>query len=248
MKTIGKRISSIRKNAHMTQAEFALEVGVATGYLSQIETGVGNPGGALVKLIAARFRVCEEWLTTGNGPQYMTELDASMDKVEAAPESTLPPSKRRSFFAKQMRHMIDLLNGGNLSKFSKNAKISRTTVDSWVKEIAEPKRDNLQKLLDYTKQTEEFFFPKTQEESSSTAVEKVVRSSNIVEMEHINIIPGFKDKPTARNIATLLLEMERIDPEALPFVESYLEGQVQLLRRQAKKNSLQRRGKKVRER
>lgn len=113
MGTIGKRIRSIRKNAHMTQAKFSLEVGIVTGYLSQIETGAGNPGSALLKLIAARFQVCEEWLNTGNGPQYITEVDTSIDKAEATPESTLPLNNQQIEGTERLHQMLDeILDSG----------------------------------------------------------------------------------------------------------------------------------------
>lgn len=59
----------------------------------------------------------------------------------------------------------------------------------------------------------------------------------VVEREHIAIIPDFTDKPRAKRINVLLLEMEKLDFDAVSDIELYVDAQVQLLRQLKKKEA-----------
>lgn len=75
MDTIGKRVKKVRIDAGIKQGELGSEIGIAESYVSKIEIGAANPGRAVLKSICARFGVNEEWLLTGEGPQYIALRD-----------------------------------------------------------------------------------------------------------------------------------------------------------------------------
>lgn len=51
--------------------------------------------------------------------------------------------------------------------------------------------------------------------------------SNVIEIEHSDIIQQFKDKALAKDINKDLLDLERVDPEAFKKVGSYIKGMVE---------------------
>jgi len=69
--TVGERIYKIRKEARLTQAEFAKEFGISTNYVGQLELGKRNPGPRLIKDICSAYQIRVEWAETGNGPMHL---------------------------------------------------------------------------------------------------------------------------------------------------------------------------------
>lgn len=49
----------------MTQRQFAKRVGVSQGYLSALENGEKEPGGAVLLAISREFGKSVDWLLTG---------------------------------------------------------------------------------------------------------------------------------------------------------------------------------------
>ena len=49
---------------------------------------------------------------------------------------------------------------------------------------------------------------------------------NVIEIQHIDIVRNFKDKPRAKAINQALLELERTSPSAFEAIESYIKGMV----------------------
>jgi transcriptional regulator with XRE-family HTH domain len=60
----GRRIRELR-GFYMTQREFAERVGVSQGYLSALENGEKEPGGAVLLAIGREFGKSVDWLLTG---------------------------------------------------------------------------------------------------------------------------------------------------------------------------------------
>lgn len=65
MLTLGERIRTIRKGAHLTQAEFAAELRISRPHLNKLENNKENPSGTLVRLISALFQIDEDWIKRG---------------------------------------------------------------------------------------------------------------------------------------------------------------------------------------
>ena len=78
--TEGERIKQIRKNAKMTQVEFAKRIGVTQPAITKIENnGVNNITEAMRKSICREFRVDPIWLSTGEGNMF---IDQSVELIE----------------------------------------------------------------------------------------------------------------------------------------------------------------------
>jgi hypothetical protein len=54
--------------------------------------------------------------------------------------------------------------------------------------------------------------------------------SNAIELQHMELVKGFKDKPRALNINHYLMELEQLDSDSLKRVESYIKGTVDTVR------------------
>ncbi len=66
LKALGGRLRELR-GFHLTQEEFAKELGVSQSQLSKYERGVASPPADILFLVKKRFRVSVDWLLTGEG-------------------------------------------------------------------------------------------------------------------------------------------------------------------------------------
>lgn len=73
MTTLAERIKKVRKDAKLTQPEFAKEVGVGWGAVAGWEQGKIKPGDSRLYVIADRFAVNLDWLQAGEGNVYKKE-------------------------------------------------------------------------------------------------------------------------------------------------------------------------------
>ena len=78
-----EQIRLIRKNAQLTQAEFAKSLGVSTSTIASIENGTRDIPKNLMKKLVKEKRISAEWLLTGEG-NISTEL------VPAVKQSSIP--------------------------------------------------------------------------------------------------------------------------------------------------------------
>ena len=65
-KAVGRRIRELR-GFDMSQADLAKRIGVTQAYLSMIERGKREIGGAILLTISREFQRSIEWLLTGEG-------------------------------------------------------------------------------------------------------------------------------------------------------------------------------------
>lgn len=65
------RIKQIRKNANLTQDEFATKVGSKRNTIANYELGRSEPSSAIFSIICREFGVSEEWLRSGEGEMYV---------------------------------------------------------------------------------------------------------------------------------------------------------------------------------
>lgn len=90
---MNQRIKELRKILGLSQEEFAAQLGLTRGAITNIEHNKTEPKPLLVQLICKEFKVNEIWLRTGVGDpfqkkersQEMTELYA--DLMNDRPES-----------------------------------------------------------------------------------------------------------------------------------------------------------------
>ena len=67
---MNSRIKQIRKDAGLTQTEFANRLGLSQNYIAQIECNSRCPSDRTAADICKIFNVNEEWLRTGRGEMY----------------------------------------------------------------------------------------------------------------------------------------------------------------------------------
>lgn len=73
------RIEYIRKNAGLTQEQFADKIGLSRNYLWMLESGSRVPSDRTIKDICREFSVDETWLRTGEGEPFREpEVDAQL--------------------------------------------------------------------------------------------------------------------------------------------------------------------------
>ena len=67
------RIKVVRKNARLTQTEFAERIGATRAMIASYEGGAVVPADTVLKLISRDFNVSYSWLKTGEGPMEIPE-------------------------------------------------------------------------------------------------------------------------------------------------------------------------------
>lgn len=69
MSTINERFREIREELEQSQESFAQKASRSRSEIKNIEYGKTTPKPEVVKAICAAWGICEEWLTTGEGPK-----------------------------------------------------------------------------------------------------------------------------------------------------------------------------------
>lgn len=83
---IGSRIRTVRKNQKMTLKEMSKKLGIAIGYLSDIENGNANPGPHFFLNLVEQFNTNLDYIFLGQGGMYYP-LDKikSIDTISTEP-------------------------------------------------------------------------------------------------------------------------------------------------------------------
>lgn len=78
-----ERIRKVRKEAGLTQEQFAQKLGLSRNHIAQVETGKGTASERTLRDICKEFNINYKWLTKGIEPMY-EELDvSSMARIDA---------------------------------------------------------------------------------------------------------------------------------------------------------------------
>lgn len=72
---VNDRIKKIRKDAGLTQEQFAKKLGVKRNTVATYEMGRSTPIDAAIASICREFGVNEDWLRNGNEPMYLPAGD-----------------------------------------------------------------------------------------------------------------------------------------------------------------------------
>jgi transcriptional regulator with XRE-family HTH domain len=83
-KDIGTRIKAIRKTLRLNQKEMAEKLNTLNTYISEIETGKGNPGHTFFFKFAYTFSVSLNFLFFGQGDMFL-ETDPKIEPGENKP-------------------------------------------------------------------------------------------------------------------------------------------------------------------
>lgn len=84
MKTDFERLRELRKHFKLSQTEFAEKIGVTRSVIKNLELGVVDIKDHMLKLIAATFKVNEEWLRNGTGEMLIQTPKNILDELVAA--------------------------------------------------------------------------------------------------------------------------------------------------------------------
>jgi transcriptional regulator with XRE-family HTH domain len=85
MSEIGYRIKCIRKENNLNQIQFAKNIGISQGNLSEIEIGNSNPSAETLISIRTQYNVNLNWLLTGvieeDGITYEDDYEKTLIEV-----------------------------------------------------------------------------------------------------------------------------------------------------------------------
>jgi transcriptional regulator with XRE-family HTH domain len=104
--TVNQRIKEIRQSLNKSQREFAKEVYVSNGYLSEIETGHKEVNNRLIHLIASAFSVNKRWLLTGEGRMFNSTPEEKLERMTNLFNELRP--EFQEFVLKQIDELIEL--------------------------------------------------------------------------------------------------------------------------------------------
>jgi transcriptional regulator with XRE-family HTH domain len=89
-KDIGDRIKAVRLPNNLTQQLFAESLGIAQGYLSELEKGIKMPSDTFLIALSYRYEINMDWLLAGKGEmsragvKQSLNLDFMREVIEAA--------------------------------------------------------------------------------------------------------------------------------------------------------------------
>jgi transcriptional regulator with XRE-family HTH domain len=115
---IGARIKAVRIQNGLPQHAFAKSIGIAQGYLSELETGVKTPSETLLIALSYSFEIGIEWLMSGKGQmagpkpkqtldlEFMKEIIETAEAVFEQEQVKFPPRKKAELLVLLYETMI----------------------------------------------------------------------------------------------------------------------------------------------
>ena len=104
---MNERILELRKSLNLSQTEFAEQIGLKQGSLSDLETGRAKINERIIILICSKFNVNMEWLKTGNGNMFI-EYDKKHDEFFSVFQNLKEPLQ--DFLIRTARDLLDTQN------------------------------------------------------------------------------------------------------------------------------------------
>jgi len=102
--TENERFALVRKTLKLTQREFAERISVATGFIASMEIGDRKVNPRIMKLVSSVFNVNLQWLETGEGDMFYTDMETEITEIISLYRRLNP------FFKKFiMRQLYDLI-------------------------------------------------------------------------------------------------------------------------------------------
>ncbi|MEA5000217.1 MAG: helix-turn-helix transcriptional regulator [Candidatus Limiplasma sp.] len=83
---LGERVKAVRKDANLTQTQFAERLGVKQNTIAQIEIGRREPSEQLIISICREYGVAYEWLVDGIEPMHPPQSDSDIELLTRAME------------------------------------------------------------------------------------------------------------------------------------------------------------------
>ena len=84
-----ERLKEVRKALNMKQGDFAKELSITQGHLSDLENGRKEVSERLINILVLKFNISEDWLRTGKGDMFNPmsedeELDLYIGRVSGS--------------------------------------------------------------------------------------------------------------------------------------------------------------------
>ena len=106
--TVNERIKEIRNTLNKSQREFAHDVYVSYGYLSEVENGRKEAKDRLIHLISSAFSVNKHWLLTGEGRMFNSTAEERMERMTGLFNELYP--EYQDFVLRQIDELLELQN------------------------------------------------------------------------------------------------------------------------------------------
>ena len=81
--SIHERIREIRQSLGLSQAKFAKDISISSGYVAGLELGNRKVNDRMIKLICTQYNVNEAWLRDGTGEMFRSASDHRLERIIA---------------------------------------------------------------------------------------------------------------------------------------------------------------------
>ena len=78
--SIHERIREIRQALGLSQAKFAKDISISSGYVAGLELGNRKVNDRMIKLICTQYNVNEAWLRDGTGEMFRSASDSRLER------------------------------------------------------------------------------------------------------------------------------------------------------------------------
>jgi len=103
--TVNERLALARKTLKLTQCEVAEKISVTPGFIAAMETGNRKVNPRIMKLISSIFNVNMQWLETGEGEMFYTDMEKEIEEIISLYKRLNPFF--RKFIIRQLRDLIE---------------------------------------------------------------------------------------------------------------------------------------------
>ena len=81
--SIHERIREIRQALGLSQAKFAKDISISSGYVAGLELGNRKVNDRMIKLICTQYNVNEAWLRDDTGEMFRSASDSRLERIIA---------------------------------------------------------------------------------------------------------------------------------------------------------------------
>lgn len=106
MTTVNERIKQVRQYLKLSQAKFAKNLCLSSGYIAGIELEKRRANNRIVRLISITYGVNEEWLKTGKGVMYDRASNARIEQTMKIFRELKPDFQ--DYVLRLMENLVDL--------------------------------------------------------------------------------------------------------------------------------------------
>ena len=106
--SVNHRIKQVRQELNLSQAKFASQISISSGYLAGIEVEKRNVNDRLIRLVCITFHVSEDWLRTGEGKMFEEPTDPTYELAYSTFRKLKPPFQK--YVLNQIDQLLELQN------------------------------------------------------------------------------------------------------------------------------------------